>query len=78
MTILDLEQHPELAGLAAELRKGLVVLLTEHGQPLGEVLPAHPTTSSATWLTNLADFRSGLCLRSEGNAVLAMRRQDDP
>ena len=39
MTTLELSQHPELAALAAELRQGHGVIITDHGQPMGELVP---------------------------------------
>ena len=75
MTTLELTQHPELAGLAAELRKGQVVTLTDHGALLGEVQPARRERSA--WLDELATFRTALRVKPGENAVLAMRAEDD-
>lgn len=76
MTTLELTQHPELAALVDELRKGQPVLITDHGATVGEVtLACSPERS--TWLSSLATFRASLGLTPGENAVLAMRTEDD-
>lgn len=75
MSTLELSQHPELAGIADQLRKGLVVVFTDHGRLLGEAQPA-PQDRGA-WLADLAAFRASLRVAPGRNAVLDMRAEDE-
>lgn len=75
MSTLELSQHPELAEIADQLRKGLVVVFTDHGKLLGEAQPT-PHDRGA-WLADLAAFRASLHLTPGKNAVLDMRAEDD-
>ena len=75
MSTLELSQHPELAEIADQLRKGLVVVFTDHGKLLGEAQPT-PRDRGA-WLADLAAFRASLHLTPVKNAVLDMRAEDD-
>jgi hypothetical protein len=74
MTTLELTQHPELAALAAELRKGLAVTLTDHGAPLGEALPTR--RGRDLWISRLeALHQSFTSPVYAGNSVVDMRRE---
>ena len=75
MSTLELSQHPELAEIADQLRKGQVVVFTDHGTLLGEAQPT-PRDRGA-WLADLAAFRASLRITPGKNAVLDMRAEDD-
>lgn len=75
MSTLELSQHPELAEIADQLRKGQVVVFTDHGTLLGEAQPA--LRDRGAWLADLAVFRASLSVPSGTNAVLDMRAEDD-
>lgn len=74
MTVLELTQHPELAALADELRKGGIVVITDHGKPLGEMCPARPGREH--WRQRLEDLhRSFVTPAYPGNSVVDMRQE---
>ena len=73
MTTIELTQHPELSDLAAELRRGHSVVLTDHGQPMAEIIPARPklTAWAARLQTLHASFTSPVYI---GNSVVDERQ----
>lgn len=74
MTTLELTQHPELAGLVAELRKGVAVILTDHGAPVGEVTPTRQARDQ--WKSRLeALHQSFTSPVYPGNSVVDMRQE---
>jgi hypothetical protein len=74
MTTLEVTQHPELASLAAELRKGQVVTFTDHGAPLGEALPAR--RGRDLWKSRLEGLHQSFTSPAyAGNSVADMRRE---
>jgi antitoxin (DNA-binding transcriptional repressor) of toxin-antitoxin stability system len=74
MTTIELTQHPELAALAAELRKGEVVIFTDHGAPLGEVQPAR--RGREVWKSRLEALHQSFTSPAyPGNSVVDMRRE---
>jgi antitoxin (DNA-binding transcriptional repressor) of toxin-antitoxin stability system len=74
MTTLELTQHPELAALAAELRKGEAVVFTDHGTPLAEMFPTR--RGREHWKSRLeALHQSFVSPAYPGNSVVDMRQE---
>ncbi len=74
MTTIELTKHPELAALADELRKGQVVVFTDHGAPLGEMLPAR--RGREVWRSRLEALHQSFTSPAyPGNSVVDMRRE---
>jgi antitoxin (DNA-binding transcriptional repressor) of toxin-antitoxin stability system len=74
MTTLELTQHPELAALVAELRQGHGVVITDHGQPLGEVVPSRPAREP--WIARLRSLHDSFTGPAyPGNSVVDMRQE---
>ena len=74
MTTLELSQHPELAALAAELRKGEIVVFTDQGRPFAEILPTRPGREQ--WKARLESLHQSFVSPAyPGNSVIAMRQE---
>jgi antitoxin (DNA-binding transcriptional repressor) of toxin-antitoxin stability system len=73
MTTIELTQHPELSDLAAELRQGHPVVLTDHGQPMAEIIPARP--QRAVWAARLRSLHASFTSPAyAGNSVVDDRQ----
>ena len=74
MTTLDLSEHPELAALAAELRKGEVVVFTDHGAPVAEAFPTGRRREY--WKSRLEALHQSFSSPAyPGNSVVDMRQE---
>jgi antitoxin (DNA-binding transcriptional repressor) of toxin-antitoxin stability system len=74
MTTLELTQHPELAALVDELRKGQRVVITDHGAAVGEVTPSRPGHSALIARLEALQRRFTSPVYP-GNSVVDMRRE---
>ena len=74
MTTIELTKQPEFAALADELRKGQVVVFTDHGAPLGEMQPAR--RGREVWRSRLEALHQSFTSPAyPGNSVVDMRRE---
>lgn len=74
MTTIELTQHPELAALVAALRLGEQIIITDHGQPMGEVIPARPQREQ--WIARLRTLHDSFTSPVyPGNSVVDMRQE---